>query len=94
MTAITLPKQIIISNDVLFQILDNEYVLLQTQTERYFGLDAVAARFWQLFSDGLSTSLAVDVILTEYEIDRETVEKDLGNLLQKLEKDQLVTLKN
>ncbi|MGZ3872330.1 MAG: PqqD family protein [Mucilaginibacter sp.] len=92
MTAAALPTQIKISNDVLFQVIDNEYVLLQTLTQRYFGLDEVAARFWQLFSDGVDIRPAVDKVLAEYEIDRETVEKDLGGLLQRLEKDQLITL--
>lgn len=92
MTAATLPTQIKISNDVLFQVIDNEYVLLQTLTQRYFGLDEVAARFWQLFSDGVDIRPAVDKVLAEYEIDRDTVEKDLGGLLQQLEKDQLITV--
>jgi hypothetical protein len=91
MSGFVLPSKINISNDVLFQNLDNEYVLLQTQTELYFGLDEVAARFWQLFSEGLSTQTVIEKVLTEYDVDKNTLQVDLAALLQKLESAQLIT---
>lgn len=89
---IALPASVNISTSVLFQNMGDEYVLLNTETESYYGLDEVAARFWQLFSDGSPISSAVDQILSEYDIDRETVEKDLNLLLEKLESNQLLTI--
>lgn len=88
----TLPISVNISTSVLFQNMGNEYVLLNMETELYFGLDEVAARFWQLFSDGSDISSAVDKVLTEYEVDRETLEKDLVVLLEMLESNQLLTM--
>lgn len=90
--SIALPAGVKISDNVLFQNMGDEYVLLNMETESYFGLDEVAARFWQLFSEGSVISSAVDQILSEYEIDRETVEKDLNLLLEKLESNQLLTI--
>ena len=87
-----LPASVNISTSVLFQNMGDEYVLLNMETESYFGLDEVAARFWQLFSEGSAISSAVDQILSEYDIDRETVEKDLNLLLEKLESNQLLTI--
>ena len=89
---IILPASVNISTSVLFQNMGDEYVLLNMETESYFGLDEVAARFWQLFSEGSAISSAVDQILSEYDIDRETVEKDLNLLLEKLESNQLLTI--
>ena len=89
---IVLPASVNISTSVLFQNMGDEYVLLNMETESYFGLDEVAARFWQLFSEGSAISSAVDQILSEYDIDRETVEKDLNLLLEKLESNQLLTI--
>jgi len=92
MTEPALPAGITISNNVLFQNLGDEYVLLNTQTELYFGLDSVAARFWQLFSEGLSVPAAVDKVMAEYDVDKETLENDLNTLLQTLETNELITL--
>jgi len=92
MTDLALPVGITISNDVLFQNMGDEYVLLNTQTERYFSLNYVGARFWELLSGGLNIPSAIEKLLAEYEVDRETLEKDLYALLKKLENDQLVIL--
>jgi hypothetical protein len=87
-----LPTGVNIPNYVLFQNIDNEYVLLNTQTELYFGLDSVAASFWQLFAEGLTIPAAVDKVMAEYDVDKDTLENDLNVLLQALENNQLLTL--
>ena len=92
MTESALPARVNISNNVLFQNLGEEYVLLNTETELYFGLDSVAAMFWQLFADGLNIPAAVDRFMAEYDIDKETLERDLNSLLKTLENYQLLTL--
>ena len=41
-----------ISEDVLFQEVGGETVLLDLASEQYFGLDAVGTRIWQLLGEG------------------------------------------
>ena len=44
----TLHSRVSVNDDVLFQELDGEGVLLNLKTGVYFGLDSVGARVWQL----------------------------------------------
>jgi hypothetical protein len=73
-----------ISKDVLAQELDGETVLLELASDRYFGLDAVGTRVWQLLNDGQGQSAMVDTLLDEYEVEREALERDISELLDRL----------
>ena len=73
-----------ISKDVLAQEISGETVLLDLASESYFGLDAVGTRVWQLLNEGQGQSAMVDTLLEEYEVDRETLERDISELLDRL----------
>lgn len=75
---------ITISRDVLSQELAGESVLLDLASESYFGLDAVGTRIWQLLQGGADESGLVDALLDEYEVEREVLERDVAELLDRL----------
>jgi hypothetical protein len=85
-----LPKNIQISENVLFQQISGECVLLNMESEQYFGLDEVGARIWELLSEDGDTEKAIQKLLAEYEIDEVTLRKDVSNLLEELEGEQLI----
>lgn len=79
------PKQTIeISPDVLFQEVGGETVLLDLESEHYFGLDAVGTRIWGLLGEGASVGAVVDTLLQEYEVERATLEADVAELISRL----------
>ena len=86
----TLPARVTLSDDVLFQDMGDEWVLLNMQTEKYFGLGGVSARLWQLFSEDSSVPRALATIQEEYDVDGATAERDLEAFLEKLVAVQLV----
>jgi hypothetical protein len=73
-----------ISPEVLFQEVSGETVLLDLDSEQYFGLDAVGTRVWQLIGEGASADAVVDTLLGEYEVERETLAADVDELLARL----------
>ena len=75
---------ITISKDVLAQELDGETVLLDLASESFFGLDEVSTRVWQLLRDGIGREEVIDRLLEEYEVDREVLERDIEDLLERL----------
>ena len=77
-------RKIKISPDVLFQEVSGETVLLDLESEHYFGLDAVGTRIWGLIGEGVSVDAMVDTLLQEYEVERETLEADVAELLSRL----------
>lgn len=83
-TLITLTHRLRRSDDVLFQNLDGEAVLLDLTGEAYFGLNEVGTRVWELLE---TTPLLGDVcerLQLEYEVDRERAAADLLGLASRL----------
>ncbi|MBF0232543.1 MAG: PqqD family protein [Desulfamplus sp.] len=81
------------SPDTLFQELSGEAVLLNLKTERYYGLDEVGMRMYQLLVENGNPELAVEKLLSEYEVDENTLRKDLTNLITQLNEQGLIIIK-
>jgi hypothetical protein len=75
---------------VLARKAGGETVLLNLDTERYFGLEGVGARFWELIEEGTTFGTAVTTLQAAYSVDRETLVADLTALLEDLQDDGLV----
>lgn len=73
-----------ISPDVLYQEVSGESVLLDLASENYFGLDAIGTRIWALLDSGANLGDVLRALEEEYEVDRETLESDVSELLDKL----------
>ena len=73
-----------ISEDVLFQEVSGETVLLDLASEQYFGLDSVGTRIWTLLNEGAGAAAVVDTLLAEYAVERETLAADVDELLARL----------
>jgi hypothetical protein len=82
-----------ISPQVLVRELQGESVLLDQESQRYFGLDEVGTRIWQLLSEGLGVEAVLDRLLEEYDVERSRLEEDLERFLAKLKDANLVTLR-
>jgi Coenzyme PQQ synthesis protein D (PqqD) len=73
-----------ISSDVLVQDLGGESVLLNLQTERYFGLDDVGTMIWSALTQAESQEAAYAQLLATYEVEPEQLRQDLTDLIGQL----------
>jgi hypothetical protein len=87
-----LPESVTIPTQVMARRVSDETVILDLASGNYYGLDPVGSRFWQLLSEGQSPSAARDVLLAEYEVQREQLDQDLARLIQELQAKGLVSL--
>lgn len=92
MTEITLASSVKLSDDVLFQELQGDAVLLDLKTGVYFGLDRVGTRMWQLMGQNPSLAAVVDGICGEFEVEQERCSADLLALVQRLDEQGLLSL--
>ena len=69
---------------VMFRELDGEAVLLNLQNEMYYGLDETGTRMWQLLTTADSVQAAMDILLEEYDVNPETLEQDLVQMITEL----------
>ena len=75
---------------MLIRFLGQESVLLNLNTEKYFGLDAVGTRMWQLVTSSPSIEAARIQLLEEYDVDSETLRCNLSELLEHLVENGLI----
>lgn len=73
--------------------LDDEAVLLDLDSGIYYGLDPVGARIWSLIAEPRTFAGIVEVLLEEYDVDRERCERDLAALLRHLEREGLAEIR-
>lgn len=92
--AIDLTARVARSPEVLFQELDGEAVLLNLQSERYFGLDAVGTRVWELLAEPASLDAVRETLLAEFEVEPTQVRADLLELVGELAGAGLVTVEH
>jgi len=85
-------KRVTVPEAVMFRELEGEAVLLNLDSEVYFGLDEVGTRIWHALSESGKVGEAVQRLLGEFEVDEETVRKDLAELLEELVENGLVTI--
>ncbi len=79
-----------IKDDVIFNDLHGEVVLLNLKTGIYFGLDPVGTRAWQLIQDHGCLGPVKDSMLGEYEVSAEDLWEDLQDLVIRLVDNRLV----
>ena len=85
-------KRVTIPDGVMVRELDGESVLLNINTENYFGLDEVGTRIWAVLSEAGSVGEAVDILLLEYDVERDELVKDVCELLAQLQEKELIEL--
>lgn len=74
--------------------LADEAVVLSLRDGVYYGLNAVAARVWDLVQEPRTIREIGEILMDEYEIDRESCTRDLLDLVDRLREWKLVELRN
>ena len=70
--------------DVLTQEVEGELVLLDLAGERYWALDDIGARCWQLLVLHGEREAVLTALLAEFEIDEATLRSDVDALIEQL----------
>jgi hypothetical protein len=81
---VTLKDRVSAPAHVLVRFLDRESVLLNLETERYFGLDETGTRMWQLLTASPDVDAAYQGLLAEFDVEPELLRENLTDLLGRL----------
>lgn len=85
-----LDQKITFSDTVFAQEVDGEMVLLDMESENYFGLDEVGTAIWQAMQEKETLKEVFKTLLEQYDVEEEVLEKDLSEFVDKLLKSGLV----
>jgi len=81
---LNLNQTIILSPEVISQEVSGETVLLDLESENYFGLDEVGTRIWQLIKETNDLQAIYQPLLAEYDVSEERLQQDLDTLLAEI----------
>ena len=87
-----LSDKVSIPTQVMARTVGDETVILDLTSGTYYGLDPVGARIWQLFADGQTLAQVRDIMLAEYDVSVDDLERDLNRLLSELSDKNLISL--
>jgi ornithine carbamoyltransferase len=85
-----LSQKITFSQSVFAQEVDGEMVLLDMESENYFGLDEVGTAIWQAMQENESLQEVFEVLMEQYEVEAEVLQNDLSEFVEKLLESGLV----
>jgi hypothetical protein len=81
---ISLSDRVAVPDGVLISHLQEESVILNLESERYFGLDDVGTRFLTVLTNSESIEAAHQQLAAEYDVDPEALRHDLLALVENL----------
>ena len=81
---ISFSDRVKVPDDVLISNLQGESVILNLDSERYFGLDDVGTRFLSVLTTSDSIEAAYNTLVTEYKVDGAVLRNDLLALVENL----------
>jgi len=87
-----LDQKIKIADSVFAQEVDNEMVLLDMNSENYFGLDEVGSDIWSKMQQRETLREVYDAMLDMYDVSEETLRSDMEIFVDKLLQSGLIML--
>jgi len=85
-------QRVKLSDDVLISDLQGESVILNVNSQRYYGLNKIGTRFLTLLRNSQSIESAFDALLLEYDVEADELRGDLTDLLVELREAGLVKI--
>ena len=78
------------ADGILFQTVANEAVLLNMDDNRYYGLDDIATRMWQLLMVHGDEDAVIGQMLEEYDVEEPVLRQDFAALVAEMEQNGLI----
>ena len=79
-----LDQKVTFAETVFAQEVDGEMVLLDMESENYFGLDEVGTAIWHAIKEYGNLQEVFNALLEQYDVEAEVLEKDLEDFVTKL----------
>ena len=79
-----------LSKNVFAQEIDEETIILDSETQEYFSINEIGKVIWSLIEEKKNLEEIKAEMLDMYEVPQEQIEKDLLNFIQALEQKGLI----
>ena len=89
-----LEQSVVFSETIFAQVVDDELVLLDMESEKYFGLNEVGTSIWQAMQENKKLKNVYDVLLEEYDVTPEVLKEELMSFVTSMSDAGLITLED
>src|SRR6266852_9135515 len=93
-SVLTTASIVVVSKEQVSCDLSGEAAILNLKNGVYYGLDPVGARIWNLIQKPVTVSAVREAIVEEFDVGPEQCESDLMALLEKLNREGLIEVKD
>ena len=80
------------NNEVFANEIDGEAVMMNIQTGKYYGLDEIGSRIWELMEQKIQVKEIIEQLQKEYDVNEQQCKTDVLNLLNELKSNQLIEI--
>ena len=89
---ISFQSKIVTNDQVLIKQIGESYVLLNLETESYYGLDQIGYDFYQKLINCSNIQSAFEEICSDYDADNAQIKSDLVELITKLSDEKIISI--
>ncbi len=83
-------KKYVRKKELLSSKMDNEIVMMHPESGKYFALNPVASRIWELLETPHNLNELVEKLLREFDVSRETCNNEVSTFLKEIIEKKLV----
>lgn len=88
----SLPRHVRVGEDVIWQQVEGQVVLLELNAARYYTLDAVGSKMWEALLESADVDTARARLLDTFDVDDATLRRDLAELIERLAGSRLLVV--
>ena len=79
------------SSEVRLRVVQGEAILLDLASEEIYRLNATGTRLWQELADHHDPKIALQTLMTEFDVEQDLLHSDMADLLEQLLEAGLIT---
>ncbi|MBP0011911.1 MAG: lasso peptide biosynthesis PqqD family chaperone [Roseofilum sp. SBFL] len=89
---ITLTQKLVRNPDILASNLEDELVMMNIESDSYYGTNPVGTRIWELLEQPVTVSELCGLLQEEFDVDDQTCQQDVLPFIQKIVDEKLVSI--
>ena len=80
------------NKEVFASVIDEEVVMMNVNSGKYYGMDTVGSRIWKLIAEEIQVKDVIKKLMEEYDVSEEQCKKDVLEFLNELYENKLVEI--
>lgn len=80
------------TNDIVSSEIDGETVMMSIEQGKYYGMDSIGSRIWELIEKPILLSDLCNTLTSEFQVNEATCSEDVTSFIEQLMNEKLVKI--